>query len=123
NPAAVPVAAAAIAVAWTVMLVRVGVLVAIVEPALLKTLAVPLAAMTVVSLGGLASVFRRAGGKTEELELENPFELGRAIKVTLVFGVVLFITKAASYYLGDRGLYLASALGGTTDVDALTVSS
>jgi uncharacterized membrane protein (DUF4010 family) len=68
-------------------------------------------------------VFRRTDAPKEELELENPFELGRAIKVTIVFGVVLFVTKVASYYLGDRGLYLASALGGTTDVDAVTVST
>jgi len=31
--------------------------------------------------------------------------------------------KAAQVYAGSQGLYLASALGGTTDVDAVTLSS
>jgi uncharacterized membrane protein (DUF4010 family) len=43
--------------------------------------------------------------------------------VSLVFGVVLLVTKAATVYLGSEGLYLASLVSGTTDVDAVVVSS
>jgi uncharacterized membrane protein (DUF4010 family) len=105
------------------MLGRVGVLVALAAPALLRTLAVPLVAMMVASLVGLLLTFRRSDGEETALELENPFELGSAVKVTLMFGVVLLATKAATVYLGDQGLYLTSALAGTTDVDAITLSS
>lgn len=124
EPRLAPVAAGAIAIAWTIMLGRVAVLVGIVHVALLETLAVPLGAMTLAALLGLAVTFRRGvDGHTGELDLKNPFELGSAIKVTLVFAVVLFAMKAAQTYAGDQGLYLASALGGTTDVDAVTLSS
>ena len=41
----------------------------------------------------------------------------------LPVALVLLVTKAATQYLGDNGLYIASALGGTTDVDAVTLSS
>ena len=58
-----------------------------------------------------------------EMTLKNPFELGSAIKVSLCSRVVLLVTKAATVYLGDQGLYLASALAGTTDVDAVTLST
>ncbi len=123
EPKLAPVAAGGIAVAWTIMLGRVAVLVAIVHAPLLRTLAVPLGAMIAAALVGLALTFRRTEADPGQLELENPFELGSAIKVTLAFGLVLLATKAATQYLGPRGLYLASALAGTTDVDAITLSS
>jgi uncharacterized membrane protein (DUF4010 family) len=78
--------------------------------------------MMVAMLVGLLLVFRR-GGEAGELDLKNPFELGSAIKVTVIFALVLFAMKAAQKYAGDQGLYLASALGGTTDVDAVTLST
>jgi uncharacterized membrane protein (DUF4010 family) len=105
------------------MLGRVAVLVVLVDIDLLRTLAIPLGAMVLAALLGFLLVFRRDGAKAGELELANPFELGSAIKVTLVFAVVLLAMKAAQVYVGDEGLYLASALGGTTDVDAVTLSS
>jgi len=123
EPRLAPVAAGAIAIAWTIMLVRVAVLVGIVDPELLRTLAIPLGAMIGAALLGLLLTFRRADGDGADLDLKNPFELGSAIKVTLVFGVVLLAMKAAQVYAGNQGLYLASALGGTTDVDAVTLSS
>jgi uncharacterized membrane protein (DUF4010 family) len=123
EPKLAPVAAGAIAIAWTIMLGRVAVLVGILDPELLRTLGIPLGAMIVASLLGLLITFRRTNGDTADLDLKNPFELGSAIKVTLVFALVLFAMKAAQHYAGSQGLYLASALGGTTDVDAVTLSS
>ncbi len=123
DPSLAPVAAGAIAIAWTIMLGRVGVLVALIDPELLKLLAFPLAAMIGAALLGLALTFRRGAGGEPKTELTNPFELGSAVKVTLMFGLVLLVTKGATHYLGDRGLYLAAALSGTTDVDAVTLST
>jgi uncharacterized membrane protein (DUF4010 family) len=125
QPALAGVAAGAIATAWTIMLGRVVVLIVLVEPSLLRTAGLPIGAMIVASLIGLAMMFRRPaeGVKDGELVLDNPFDLFSAVKVTLMFGAVLLATKGASHYLGDQGLYLASALGGTTDVDAVTLST
>ena len=130
EPRLAPVAAGAIAVAWTIMLGRVAVLVGLVHAPLLRTLAIPLGAMLCATLAGLALTFRRAAageageaGEAREIALKNPFELGSAVKVTLVFAVVLLATKAATVYLGPRGLYLTSLLAGMTDVDAVTLST
>ncbi|MDX2090876.1 MAG: DUF4010 domain-containing protein [Kofleriaceae bacterium] len=123
TPAIAPVAAGAIAVAWTIMLVRVSVLVALIYAPLLRSLAIPLAAMGAATIVGLVLTFRRADTDTSDLNLKNPFELGSAIKVSLLFGLVLLATRGAIHYLGPEGLYLASALSGTTDVDAVTVST
>ncbi|MFN0252344.1 MAG: MgtC/SapB family protein [Kofleriaceae bacterium] len=123
TPALAKIAAGGIAIAWSVMLVRVGVLVVLIAPPLLNTLAIPLGAMTVASLAGTAFAFRGAKGEHAELKLTNPFELTAAVKVSLMFAIVLLATKAANAYLGSSGLYIASALGGTTDVDAVTLST
>jgi uncharacterized membrane protein (DUF4010 family) len=98
-------------------------LVALVDPELLRILAIPLTAMAVATLVGLLLTFRRTHDDAAKVDLQNPFELGSAVKVSLMFGLVLLASKAATVYLGDQGLYLASALGGTTDVDAVTLSS
>lgn len=123
SPALAPVAAGAIAVAWTIMLARVCVVVALIDPVLLRTLGIPIGGMLLATLIGLALTFRRGSDEQPALDLKNPFELGSAVKVSLVFGLVLLVSRAAIEYVGDRGLYLASALGGTTDVDAVTVSA
>jgi uncharacterized membrane protein (DUF4010 family) len=52
----------------------------------------------------------------------NPFELSEAIKFGLLFGVVIVVAKAAEVYLGATGLYLAGAVAGLTDVDAISLS-
>lgn len=122
-PALAPVAAGAIAVAWAIMLGRVAVLVALIQPTLLRTLGIPLGGMLAATVLGLVLTFRRGDTVQPALELKNPFELASAVKVSLVFGLVLLASRAAIEYVGDQGLYLASALGGTTDVDAVTVSS
>src|SRR5207245_5963985 len=104
------------------MLVRIVVLVSIVNPALLGTLVLPLVGAVIGGVLGGVLVYRRS--KVEhEPTLKNPFELGSAIRFGLGFGVILLATKAAQVYLGDAGVYAAAALAGTTDVDAVTLST
>jgi uncharacterized membrane protein (DUF4010 family) len=124
DPSMAPTAAAAIAISSAVKFVRVGVLVAIVNIDLLSTLLLPLGAATAGAIIGGLLTYRRAEKATvEQVEVSNPFELGNAIRFGLLFAVILLATKAAKQYLGDGGLYLASAIAGTTDVDALTLST
>ncbi len=124
NPALAPVAAGAIAVASIVMLVRIGVLVAIAYPLLLPHVALPLAGATIGAVVAGFLVYRSAEGPTEHaVAVTNPFELGTAIRFGLLFGAILLATSGAKHYLGDQGLYAASALAGLTDVDAITLSN
>lgn len=124
NAAMAPAAAGAIAIASTIMIVRVGILVSITNPSLLPTLLVPLAAAAVGGIAGGLIVFRKApSGDGKEVEVKNPFDLGSAIRFGLVFAVILLATKAAKQYLGNQGLYLAALVAGLTDVDAITLST
>jgi uncharacterized membrane protein (DUF4010 family) len=124
EPRQVSPLALGILVAWTVMFVRVVVLVAAVEPGLVRPVGIAMAALGLPSLAICWWLWRRQ--RTAETATvsagENPFELGQAIRFGALFGVVTFVAKAAQVYLGDAGLYLAGAIAGLTDVDAIALS-
>ena len=124
EPSLAPVLALAILLAWTVMYFRVVVEVGVVNFSLAKELISGMLLMGAVSLGICMFLWRRGRSK-EKAEVEsgnNPFELGDAIKFGGLFAVVIFIASAAQVYFGDTGLYVAGALAGLTDVDAIALS-
>lgn len=115
----------AIVAASSIMFVRVLVEVAVVHRPLVPLVAVPLAAMTLTGAGVALWEYRKSrGGPTghADVSFSNPFELTSAVKFGLLFTLVIFVSKAATVYLGSGGTYLASVLAGTTDVDAITLS-
>jgi uncharacterized membrane protein (DUF4010 family) len=101
-----------ILIAWTVMFARVIVLVAAVDARLVPSLVI------------CWLLWRRQHSPDTALVSagENPFELGQAIRFGVLFGLISFAAKAAQVYLGDTGLYLAGAIAGLTDVDAIALS-
>jgi uncharacterized membrane protein (DUF4010 family) len=113
-----------ILVAWTVMFFRVVVLVAAVDRGLVPRIAIGMAAFGLPSLAICWLLWRRQrSAQTAAVSAgQNPFELGEAIRFGLLFGVITFAAKAAQVYLGDAGLYLAGAIAGLTDVDAIALS-
>jgi len=124
QPGQAPALALGILLAWTVMFFRVVLLVAVIAPALARDLALGMGALGTLSLA-IVLVLRRRQRSAERASVAagaNPFELGQAIRFGLVFGVVTVAAKAAQLYLGEAGLYLAGALAGLTDVDAIALS-
>ena len=124
EPALTSVLALAIVLAWTVMYFRVVVEVGVVNFSLAKSLILGMLLMGAVSLV-ICLLLWRQGRSKETAEVEsghNPFELGDAIKFGLLFAVVIFVASAAQTYFGNTGLYLAGALAGLTDVDAIALS-
>jgi len=113
-----------ILIAWTVMFARVVVLVAAVDWELVPRIGAAMAGFVVPSLAICALLWRRqrSASKASTKAGENPFALGQAIRFGAIFGLVTFIAKAARVYLGDAGLYLAAAVAGLTDVDAIALS-
>lgn len=113
-----------ILLAWTVMFFRVVVMTGMVSGALGLRLAMAMGALCLVSLGACYWLWRRrpAQERGEVSAGQNPFELGEAIKFGLLFGIVVFVARAAQVYLGDAGLYLAAGVAGLSDVDAITLA-
>jgi uncharacterized membrane protein (DUF4010 family) len=63
----------------------------------------------------------REGG-TATVAIANPLDLWQAIQFGVLFGVIIFIAKAAQVFFGTAGVYLSSFLTGLTEVDAITLS-
>jgi uncharacterized membrane protein (DUF4010 family) len=113
-----------IVIASTIMFVRVLILAAVINPALARSLALPIAFPTVLGVVVALVLWRKKEGQAEaKLEVRNPMELGQALQFGMLFAVVLFVSRAAHHYFGSAGVYVASALAGMTDVDAITVSA
>ena len=93
-------------------------------PGHLREMLPPLLAM-MVWFGLVAAVVhhrsRKAGGvATDEAP---PSELKSAVLFGLLYAVVLVVVAAAHEHFGNSGLYVAAALSGLTDVDAITLST
>ena len=118
------VAAAATALAATIMCVRVGMLAAAVNAAVLPHLAPVLVAMA--AAGSIAAwLLARGQGGDREIEgalVANPFSLSAALLFAALYTLVLLVVRGARELLGERGLYLAAALSAVADVDAPTVA-
>ena len=114
----------AIVAAWTIMFLRVVVIVGLVNSSLAAVLGLPLGSMAVTGVLVSLMLWRRTRSQETGVVTAgaNPFELGEAIKFGLLFGVVTVVAKAAEVYLGETGLYLAGAAAGLTDVDAISLS-
>ncbi|HVH07111.1 MAG TPA: MgtC/SapB family protein [Myxococcota bacterium] len=119
-----PHLALGILLAWLVMFARVVVMVGVVAPPLVPRLALSIGATALPCFLFALWLRRRTegDGKANVAAGQNPFELGQAIRFGVAFGVISFAAKAAEVYFGEAGLYLAGALAGLTDVDAISLS-
>ncbi len=127
DPRLAPELALGMILACTIMFVRVLAEVFAINPAVGRVLVTPIASAGGAGLAGCAYLWfsqrrkaRQAGQQT--VEASNPFELWPAIQFGLLFGVILFLSKAAQEYFGSAGVYVSSIIAGATDVDAITLS-
>ncbi len=125
NEAMVPVAVTVIVLANLVVLVRLGVLTAIVAPEVLTAL-LPILLGGLIA-GGLAAAYGvrrlRPQGELPELAMGNPTELRTALGFGLLYAVVLLAAAWLTDRLGALGTYAVALVSGLTDVDAITLSS
>ena len=125
SDAMIPVAVIVIVLANLVVLVRLGVLVAVLAPTVLAPLLPVLAGGLVAGTLGAAYGVRtlRPAGELPDLAMSNPTELRTAMGFGLMYAAVLLAAAWLSDWLGTRGLYAVALVSGLTDVDAITLSS
>lgn len=77
--------------------------------------------------GGLAVLFvwhrSRTGGPLLLPEVANPTELRVALSFGAMYAIILLLASWLSDWAGTRGLYLASAVSGLTELDAIALST
>lgn len=115
--------AAGVIGACTIMLLRVALACAVLNPAL---------ALTVPPYGGVAFVLGAAmvlaiwraddSGPAGQPPAESPLQLRTALQMTALFQAVLFVILAVQARWSSTALIATSALVGLTDLDALTLS-
>ncbi len=118
------VCAFAVVIASIVMFPRALIEVAVVNPQLLPSVALPLGAMTVVGIVAAGTLYWRttSAETVEPDELKNPFRLRPALLFGVVFAVVLLVSEHAHELLGTSGIYATAFLSGLADVDAMTIT-
>ncbi len=118
-------AAVAVMAATAVTVPRMAIEVGVVNSAMLREAAAPLACLFVAALLPLLFYWLRCqtDQPQEVPEVKNPVNLGMAILFAAIYATVILGVEAARQYLGDAGLYTVGALSGLTNVDAITLST
>lgn len=111
----------------TVMPVRVAIIAWAIAPAVGQRVAIALAMMAVTLLVAALLSWRRLrslpSAVNTAIALRNPFALWGAILWGAVLCAVLLVTRLAIAWFGESGLFIAAALSGITDVDAITLAA
>ncbi len=114
-----------ILIANLVVIVRIGIVAAVLAP----TLVVPLSSILGIGLlfGMLVALFKwrtlTAAGELPLPEVKNPTEIRTALTFGLLYGIVLLLSAWLQDIAGSQGLYLVALASGLTDVDAITLST
>lgn len=126
QPALSNAAAAGTLAACGMMFLRMTVIVLLIQPALGVMLGVPMAAAGITLLGLGAWRWRRceaeAETQTQQADDMAVFDLGTALTFGAFLGVMAVLIQAATQWLGSAGLFVAAALSGLLDVDAITIT-
>jgi uncharacterized membrane protein (DUF4010 family) len=111
-------------IAAIVMFPRALVEVAVVNPGLLPSVALPLGAMTGAGAIAAGVLYWRTTveSSVETEDLENPFRLRPALFFGAVFAAVLLVSEYASEWVGASGVYATAFVSGLADVDAITLT-
>ena len=115
-----------IAMASTLMFLRVLLEVYLVDPSLFTMVLLPF--MLAALSGGIYAYYLYYSSDavvidvSENAYMQHPLQISTSLKFGLLFGLIYGVIKVVSNHYGDEGVYLVSALSGVTDVDAITLS-
>ncbi len=114
----------AICLAWIMMLVRTGIVVSVMAPALLTALVpVLLAILVVLGLAFILTLNRTTEqSHIDEMALKNPLDLTEAATFAGVLTIALLASKGAATLFGSQALLLVSTLTGAIDIEAVSLS-
>lgn len=113
-----------IALASSMMLIRAGIEMWVINPAITRLFIIPITVGSLFGYGYIAMLYFTS--KREEIpqniEFKNPFDLKEALVMGVVFGATLALITLSNRYIGDMGVYAVALLSGIADVDAIILS-
>jgi uncharacterized membrane protein (DUF4010 family) len=117
-------AAVVVVIATAIVLIRVLIEVAVVAPRILRHAAIPLSIVLAAAIVVSIFIWWRLHGREVEMPAQgNPTMLRAALTFGALYAVVLLGVAWVRHAMGDSQLYLAAAVAGLTDVDAITLST
>jgi uncharacterized membrane protein (DUF4010 family) len=115
--------AGGVVAACTVMLLRVSMACAVLNPTLLAALPRYIGGALAIGATVVVLIWRAQSAAHRPLTAEeSPLQLMAALQMTALFQVVLFVIVFVRTRLGAQALLATAALVGLTDLDALTLS-
>lgn len=116
--------ALAITLASSIMLIRAGFEIWVINPALITPMIVPILIGSLCGYGYIAILFFTSTRERipQNIQFKNPFDLKEALIMGAVFGVTLALIELANRYIGEMGVYTVAMLAGIADVDAIVLS-
>jgi uncharacterized membrane protein (DUF4010 family) len=115
---------AGIALAAAMMVPRLAIAIAAVNPRLLLSLWPTFLVLAAVPLAGLAWIARRRMALRDgaEIKLSNPLQLPAALGFGLALSVIFVAAAGLQRALGDVGIYATAAAGAVVDVDPIALT-
>ncbi|MDD2828784.1 MAG: MgtC/SapB family protein [Sulfuricurvum sp.] len=113
-----------ISLASSLMLIRIGIEIWVINPDLIHPLILPIIMGSVFGYGYIGYLYLTSKRENipQNIELKNPFDLKEALLMGLLFGATLALIALANRYLGGSGVYAVAAVSGVADVDAIILS-
>lgn len=113
-----------ISLASSMMLIRAGIEIWVINPPLTYAFILPIAVGSLCGFGYIALLYFTSERETisQDIEFKNPFDLKEALFMGVLFGVTLALIKLANLYIGNMGVYAVASLSGIADVDAIVLS-
>ena len=125
TPQISPLLSSGILLACGTMYLRILLYCAMINPALLGSLTIPLLVMTLVLYLPALLIWRkhRNGTRVEQPALHNnPLDLKSALTLGVLLTLILLMASVLQQWLGNAGIYVLASISGITDVDAITLS-
>lgn len=118
------VLAAGILMAGATMFLRIMLITSILNQSLFRSLVLPLSVTCALTFAAAMLLWRnsRQIAAEHDMRLQNPFQLGMALKFAAFLMAVMLLTRVVKIYFGDMGAYVLAAVSGIADVDAITLS-
>lgn len=100
----------------------------VIDRTLAARLAIPLLVLGAIVIGLAVSWLRSDAARPDEeeedaVEVRNPLNLATAIQFGLLYGVIVFVSKAVVDTFSEGSLLVVAGLSGLNDVDAITLST
>lgn len=116
--------AVGIALASSMMLIRAGIEIWVINPDLIHPFILPILIGSLCGYGYIGFLYFTSKHENipQNIEFKNPFDLKEALVMGLLFGITLALITLSNRHIGASGVYAVATVSGIADVDAIILS-